>query len=299
MNLRANDGTASGQPARRRARVRGVPLAAIVCASSLVTPVFAATVLYDNTGNPANTYYMGQSGSEALDDLHLVSAGALDSLTFECYEPAAGASFSATVRIYGNPNGLDASIAPLAGPYVVGGLTSGRNRVSTRLTGAPVAGADIWVGVRFSSTTAGLIINSTPSVGSSHDLYLENGDLFWFNGNPRANFGLRLVRGSGSVGVEDDSPAGRVALTSARPNPFRTGSTISYSIGRAGRVRLNVHDLSGRRVCTLTDGILAVGDHTARWTGRDDAGRVLAAGVYFVRLESAKTVVTRRVVFAP
>ncbi len=277
----------------------GLSLAMIIATGLFAAPVSAATVLYDNTGNPANTYYTGQSGAEALDDLHLVSAGALDTLTFECYEPSAAASFSATVRLYDNPNGLDAGIAPLAGPFVVSGLTSGRNRVSVRITGAPVAGGSVWVGIRFSSMTAGLIINSVPSVGHSHDLYFENGDLYWFDGNPLANFGLRLVRGSGSVDVGRVAHPARVALTSARPNPFRTGSTIGYAIDRPGHARLDVLDLSGRRVCRLVNGVMEAGNHTARWSGRDDAGRLMTAGVYFVRLESAKTVATRRVVFAP
>ena len=277
----------------------GVSLTAFAGLAFIAASVSAATVLYDNTGNPANTYYTGQSGAETLDDLHLVSPGALDTLTFECYEPSAAASFSATVRIYSNPNGLDASIAPLAGPYVVSGLTTGRNRISVRLTGAPVAGGAIWVGVRFSSATAGLIINNSPSVGQSHDLYLENGDLFWFNGNPVANFALRLVRASSSVDVGDGATRTPVSLGAPRPNPFRAGSTIGYAIERAGLVRLDVLDLSGRRVCALVNEVRGAGDHTTRWSGRDDAGRAMAAGVYFIRLESAKTVAIRRVVFAP
>lgn len=297
--MRAIDRAAAGESDRRLSRARGAWLAAIACAGLLAAPVSAATVVYDNTGNPANTYYTGQSGAEALDDLHLVSAGALDTLTFECYEPAAAASFSATVRLYDNPNGLDAGIAPLAGPFVVSGLTSGRNRVSVRITGAPVAGGSVWVGIRFSSVTAGLIINSVPAVGHSHDLYFENGDLFWFDGNPLANFGLRLVRGSGTVDVGDDPRQSQVALTSARPNPFRAGSTIGYTIDRPGHARLDVLDLSGRRVCSLVNGVIEAGNHTARWSGRNDAGRLMAAGVYFVRLESAKTIATRRVVFTP
>ena len=82
----------------------------------------------------------------------------------------------------------------------------GRQIVSVPLPDAPVVGAHLWAGVRFSSTTAGLILNDTPAVGSSHDLYLENDAFLWFGGSPKANFALRLV----------DAPSHGLAVSTKR-----------------------------------------------------------------------------------
>jgi hypothetical protein len=59
-----------------------------------------------------------------------------------------------------------------------------------------------------------------------------------------------------------------------------------------------VLDASGRRVCALVNDVLDAGDHVTRWSGRDDEGAVLAAGVYFLRIESGERTASRRVVFA-
>ncbi len=149
--------------------------------------------LYDNTGTASTQFYAGQGGHEAIDDLHLLNGGSLDSLVFEYYDPAGGGTFSATVTLYGNPSGLDLDATPLLATYAVDGLSRGRHSVSVAMANAPVVSSAIWVGIQFSSTTAGLIINSVPSVGFSHDLYLEDGGFYNFGGTPLANFALRVM----------------------------------------------------------------------------------------------------------
>ena len=50
-------------------------------------------------------------------------------------------------------------------------------------------------------------------------------------------------------------------------------------------VSLDVYDVSGRLVKCLSDGneIKAPGNYTVSWDGRDDLGRRLPSGVYFVK----------------
>ena len=55
---------------------------------------------------------------------------------------------------------------------------------------------------------------------------------------------------------------------------------------REAAVRLSVFDLSGRAVSTLLRSTLKPGDYSLAWNGRDDAGRRLAQGVYFLRLDA-------------
>jgi hypothetical protein len=145
----------SGHCPQHFVAVVGLPATAT---GGAVPAALAATVLHDNTDNPANTFYAAQGGAEALDDLHLISAGRVDSLVFEHDDPAIGETFSATALPRGRRSGAIA-------------LPDGLN-----------AGTDLWVGVRFSSATAGLILQDVPSVGSSHDVYLENGAFYWFGG---------------------------------------------------------------------------------------------------------------------
>ena len=76
---------------------------------------------------------------------------------------------------------------------------------------------------------------------------------------------------------------------SARPNPFRGTTAISFELARSGKASLAVHDVAGRVVATLLSADrLAAGAHRAEWNGRDGAGRPSAPGVYFVRLETSE-----------
>jgi len=71
----------------------------------------------------------------------------------------------------------------------------------------------------------------------------------------------------------------------AFPNPFNPQTTIAFTLDHDTRVRLTVHDVRGRVVRTLADGALTAGEHALSWNGRDDAGRVVASGVYFARCQ--------------
>jgi hypothetical protein len=73
-------------------------------------------------------------------------------------------------------------------------------------------------------------------------------------------------------------------LSFARPNPFVSSTDLAFAIDRPGRVELSLFDVSGRRVRTLVDAELPVGEHEATWDGRDDAGRPMPSGTYFSRL---------------
>jgi hypothetical protein len=105
-----------------------------------------------------------------------------------------------------------------------------------------------------------------------------------------------VPEGGNQVGVPG-SPEPRVAVLSrAFPNPFRTGTTVRYSMMEPGPVEIAIHDLTGRLVRTLEQGFREGGDHEAHWDGRDTSGRRVASGVYLYQLRAGTTVETRRIV---
>ena len=88
----------------------------------------------------------------------------------------------------------------------------------------------------------------------------------------------------------------RVVLGAAYPNPFAGSTTIRVGLAEPGRVRLAVYDLLGRQVAVLLEGQKSAGRYVVTWDGRDESGRLMAAGVYLYRLETERTVLTRRLV---
>jgi hypothetical protein len=68
------------------------------------------------------------------------------------------------------------------------------------------------------------------------------------------------------------------------PSPFRSGTTVSFSLRQRSPVTLQIYDSSGRLVHTLLDGWLGPGVSTAAWNGRDSHGLEVSSGIYFFHL---------------
>jgi len=65
------------------------------------------------------------------------------------------------------------------------------------------------------------------------------------------------------------------------PNPFNSSTKISFSLPVAGPVVLSVHDVLGRSVAVLVNGMVNAGEHQLDFTPVN-----LSSGVYFVRMQS-------------
>lgn len=93
------------------------------------------------------------------------------------------------------------------------------------------------------------------------------------------------------------TPRTRIERLDSYPNPFNPSTTIRFALGEASSVELSVYDATGRAVRTIASGErLAAGEHERAWNGRDDAGRVVAGGVYFARLRADGAAQTVRLV---
>jgi len=78
----------------------------------------------------------------------------------------------------------------------------------------------------------------------------------------------------------------RLCADGCTPNPFAKGTSVNYELAQYGTVALTVHDVSGRLVRRLESGPALRRRHIARWDGTDGRGRIVPAGVYFVRLSA-------------
>jgi hypothetical protein len=59
---------------------------------------------------------------------------------------------------------------------------------------------------------------------------------------------------------------------------------LSYQLTKAGQVTIQVFTLDGDLVQVLYRGYRQAGDYTASWDGRNRGGRVVARGMYFIRI---------------
>jgi hypothetical protein len=97
------------------------------------------------------------------------------------------------------------------------------------------------------------------------------------------------------LAVPGDVPSA-LALARPNPNPAGNGVTLRFSLPRAGSTSLVVWDAAGRQVRTIVGGEQPAGNEAVRWDLRDDGGRAVPPGLYFVRLEFAGRSVVERLV---
>ena len=79
-------------------------------------------------------------------------------------------------------------------------------------------------------------------------------------------------------------------LGHAYPNPFNPSTVFSYEIPNEGKVQVSVHDVNGRMVDILTDGILKSGSHSIEWNGNSQP-----TGLYFIKVEYNQEIKTEKI----
>jgi hypothetical protein len=78
---------------------------------------------------------------------------------------------------------------------------------------------------------------------------------------------------------------------SVYPNPFNPTTTISFSLSKASKVKLDVFDVTGRRVTTLINQTVQLGEHQAVLDGSG-----VPSGIYFARLQAGSYIKTQKMV---
>jgi len=89
------------------------------------------------------------------------------------------------------------------------------------------------------------------------------------------------------------------ALTSplsVTPNPSKGEVVISFVLPKEEKIKLEVFNVAGQKIRTLLKGVFEEGPHTVVWDGKDEEGKQLKGGVYFLRLETEGGLSKKRII---
>ena len=89
-------------------------------------------------------------------------------------------------------------------------------------------------------------------------------------------------------------PAGDRPITRVYPNPFNPRTRVSFSLGAAGAVRIDLFAADGRFVRTLLDESRGAGRVRGRLGRHRRPGQPAASGAYYVRLLTGDGAHTRK-----
>lgn len=253
---------------------------------------YAAILAFDSSGLPdqaqltgASLYLLREGGagsspfaSGSLGTLELsVAAGSFGAPGVEPADLTAPASATELADVVGAASSSRDALRIDLGPAALAAFDpAGSTELRLRFPGAAGTASDSWVQFAPGGSPAPA---ATPGVLPS---------LADFMGEASAFLDLRYQMPVSAPG------AGRTVV-SASPNPFRHSTQLRWAQARAGRARIVLHDLRGRAVATLVDERREAGTHAIAWDGRDAAGRPVAAGSYFLRLDGPSGRATARV----
>jgi fibronectin-binding autotransporter adhesin len=202
-------------------------------------------------------------------------------------------------------------MATLLGPVPVNGAT-----VSTTLfwdTNVPSADkfGSVWLPVNINGLVPHIHAGSgtspgVPDINPQNHLYtisatdpriVEGATLQFFLGvgasplicadisNPNASNWYRLLR-PWSFQIRNIKPQkGNVDILSNVIDPTKAETTtLRYTLTQSGSVTVYVFDLKGDIVNILQHGTQAAGSYTVTWDGKNRGGRIVARGVYFIKI---------------
>jgi hypothetical protein len=167
-----------------------------------------------------------------------------------------------------SPGNAAAALVPR--PYGNAGSSPGSPAPGGSLYNFVIPGADL-----LSYTTVEFYFTAK---GGPLDLIvarLDTGNAPWFRRVKPFSFRLR----------EMVSQRGGATILNNVINPDRGDSAVlQYVLTRSGRVTIQVFTLDGNLVKVLERSSRAVGEYAVSWDGRNNGGRTVARGLYFIRI---------------
>ena len=95
----------------------------------------------------------------------------------------------------------------------------------------------------------------------------------------------------GQLTIEGNNISEDYSISSIYPNPFNPTTTISFSIPELGLTTITSHDINGRKLETLTNENLSIGNYSIDWNASS-----YPSGVYLIRMDSGDFTQTQKVV---
>lgn len=92
-------------------------------------------------------------------------------------------------------------------------------------------------------------------------------------------------------------PPIEIPVISAYPNPFNPDLTVKINQLQTANVQITIHDIKGRLVKVLYEGILQEGKYNYYWNGTDNKYRQQGSGVFFICYQCGNEVIRKKVAF--
>jgi len=134
------------------------------------------------------------------------------------------------------------------------------------------------------------------SPGQSFSFEFDTVGTFPYYCTPHWSFGMTGVVVVTPAGIEENELGlGRITKVGQNhPNPFVFSTTISYTITSQAMTEVSVYDASGQKIKTLMRQRMSPGNYSVTWSGKDEGGTNVPAGVYFYEIKKGDDITRRK-----
>lgn len=147
-------------------------------------------------------------------------------------------------------------------------------------TGIKILSGEVVQSAKFTGPTTKTFTLTAPGTPGTITIYCTRAagtnPPAWNNG---ANFTVNVVTGIKQI----EETAASYSLSQNFPNPFNPTTNISFSIPKAGPVKITVYDITGKVMNELVNENLAAGKYNTTW----DATKY-SSGVYFCKMQAGE-----------
>jgi hypothetical protein len=175
------------------------------------------------------------------------------------------------------------------------------------LTWKPNVEADLGHYAVYRGTSAGFVPGPLSLIASPPDTAAFDGDWRWSSGyyykvsavDVHGNESAYALLAPEEI-TGDETPRAPAAtyISQNFPNPFNPATKIEFGLKEPANVSLRIYDAAGRLVRVLVERSMPAGRYAKVWDGRNAAGRAVASGIYFYRLEAGAFSETKKMVLS-
>lgn len=97
-----------------------------------------------------------------------------------------------------------------------------------------------------------------------------------------------------SISDRSDLLPGKIRILGNFPNPFNPETAIRFEVLKEAFVKLEIFDITGRRITVLDQEIFTTGIHSINWNGTDESGKEVGSGIYFYKITIDNQSVSRK-----
>jgi len=96
----------------------------------------------------------------------------------------------------------------------------------------------------------------------------------------------KIFKPNFTVGVEEkiEKSIDNFNLFPNYPNPFNPSTNIKFELKKSENVLISIYNILGKEIKILMNENLPTGAYTIQWDGKDNKGRPLSSGVYFIKM---------------